>query len=330
MYHLKSQIPKGQDLFTKLLKKTDILIENFRPGVLEKLGFPWEVLQKINHRLILVRISGFGQSGPYVNKPAFDRIGMAIGGMSHVTGFPDGPPIRPGLALTDYMSGMFGVIGTLFAIYNRDIKGEGKGQIVDSSLYESSLRVMESAIADYGHDGVIKGRDGNRHISTIPSGHYLTKDRQYLSLAVAGNRVFAAFADAVGKPELKFDERFNTANGRHKHREELERITEEWIKVHTIDECIEIFEGFVPCSKVYTVDDMFKDSHFASRENIIKISTSKFGEICMQGIVPKLSETPGEVKWAGQDPGASNEEIYINDLKLTKRELRELQEDGVI
>jgi crotonobetainyl-CoA:carnitine CoA-transferase CaiB-like acyl-CoA transferase len=327
---LNLKVQKGKEILSKLLGNADILLQNFRPGVLEKLGFSWAKLQKINPRLILVNISGYGQSGPYVNRPAFDRIGMALGGLSHVTGFPDGPPIRPGLALTDYMSGMFGAIGAMFAVYSRDVVGTGKGQIVDASLYESVLRIMETAVVEYGYDGVIKGRTGNAHMATIPSGHYLTKDNQYVALAVAGDNLFATFADVIGRPELKYDDKFKTATGRFKNRAELEEITEKWAKDHTIDECINILGEEIPCSKIYNVEDMFKDPHLAFRNNILKIGTKIFGEIYMQGIVPKLSGTPGEVKWAGLPNGSSNEEVFINELKMTKNELEKLKAEGII
>lgn len=320
----------GKKILMDLLKDADVLVENFRPGVFAKLGFTWEKLHEHNPRLIFMSSSGYGQTGPNSHKPGFDRIGLAIGGLLHVTGFPDGPPIKPGLSVADFLTAMFGVIGIMFAVYNRDIVGSGKGQRVDCCLTESTLRIMESIIAEYSYDGFVRNRVGNGTLVTIPSGHFLTKDNQYLVLTVAGDKVFAEFAKAIDRPDLLESPEYSTAKGRMKNRDEINQIAEDWAKEHTIEECLTAFGDEVPCCKVYTVEDIVKDPHFAERNMILKVQTEKFGEIMMQGIVPKMSGTPGEVKWAGPSIGKFNEEIYCGQLGIKPEEFEKLKADGVI
>lgn len=321
---------EGKEILGEILEDADILIENFRPGVLDKLGFGWQKIHELYPRLILVSISGYGQTGPYKDKPGFNRIGLGMGGLSYVTGFPDGPPTIPGLAIGDYLAGTFAGLGAMYAVYNRDIVGTGKGQHVDCSLYEPILRIMESGVVEYKYDGTIKERAGNRHQATVPSGHYLTKDDSYLVLAVGGNKVFKDFAEKIGRPDLVTDERFTTGPNRTKYRDDIEIITEEWVRAHTIDECLEIFGDDVPCCKVYSVEDFFNDPQFEAREDLISIDTENFGKVWMQGIAPKLSETPGKVKWAGPELGAWNEKFYVEEFGMSKEKFEELKEKGVI
>jgi crotonobetainyl-CoA:carnitine CoA-transferase CaiB-like acyl-CoA transferase len=321
---------RGKELLIELLKDADVLIENFRPGVFKKLGFTWEMLHELNPRLIFMSSSGFGQTGPYSHRPGFDRIGLAMGGLMHITGFPDGPPVKPGLSVADFMTALFGVSGVMFAVYSRDVVGTGVGQRIDCCLTETTLRILESIIAEYSYDGFVRNRVGNGTLVTIPSGHFLTKDDKYLVLAVAGDKVFSTFAKAIGREDLLEDENYSTAKGRMKNRDEINKIAEKWIQEHTIDECLATLGDDVPNCKVYTVEDIVKDPHFAFREDIIKVPTKKFGEINMQGIVPKMSATPGEVKWAGAELGEYNKEIYCGKLTLSEKEFEKLQADGVI
>ncbi|MGL5514140.1 MAG: CaiB/BaiF CoA transferase family protein, partial [Sporomusa sp.] len=246
------------------------------------------------------------------------------------SGFPDGPPIKPGLSVADFMTAMFGVIGIMFAVYNRDVIGTGQGQRVDCCLTESTLRIMESIIAEYSYEGFIRNRVGNGTLITIPSGHFLTKDDQYLVLSVAGDKVFELFAKGIGRSDLLESEEYSTAAGRMRNRDEINQIAEDWARVHTIDECLEALGDDVPNCKVYTAEDILKDPHFKERNMIIDIDTPKFGQIKMQGIVPKLSGTPGEVNWAGPAIGEYTEEIYRGRLGMSKEEIDKLKADGVI
>ena len=197
-----------------MLKDADILVENMRPGALERLGFGWEVLHEKYPKLIMISISGYGQTGPYRNKPGFDRLGVAMGGLTYLTGLPESEPIRPGFSIADYTTGAFGLIGGLMALYNRDVCGTGVGQHVDASLYESILRINECNIADYSYKGIVRQRTGNSHPSTIPGGNFLTKDGKYLVLACGGEKLFKAFVTKIGREDMLEDERYNTVEAR--------------------------------------------------------------------------------------------------------------------
>ncbi len=324
---LDLRAPKGKELFRQLLSKADVFIENYRPGALDKLGFGWEQARMINPRLVMASVSGYGQTGPYRDKPGFDRLGMAMGGLTHLTGFPDGAPLRPGLALSDYLTGMFALSGVLMALYNRDVVGTGKGQHIDVALYESILRINEATLADYSYKGVVRNRAGNEHISTVPGGHYLTKDNKYLVLAVGGDKVFALFCKKIGREDMI--EKYNTGLIRHENRKDIDVVARDWVAQHTLAECLETFGDDIPNGPVFSVEDMFTDPHYKVRENIVRVP-SKYGEIGMQGVVPKLSETPGEVKWVGPDMGTFNKEVYQDLLGVGDAEFDALKSEGVI
>lgn len=322
--------PRGRDMLAELIKDADILIENFRPGVFAKLGFPWERLQKINSRLVYVCSSGYGQTGPKAHKPALDRIGLAVGGLLHITGLPGGPPIKPGVSVGDFMTAMFGCIGAMFAIYNRDVIGTGKGQMIDCCLAETTLRIQESIIAEYSYDGRIRERIGNAALVTIPSGHFLTKDGQYLVMTVVGDKVFQFFARAIGREDMLSNPEYNNAEGRIRNRDAINDIAAAWAREHTLDECLAILRDDVPSCRVYNVADIMKDEQFKFRNDIITMATKKFGQISMQNVVPKLSGTPGQVRWAGEEMGRFNKEVFCGKLGLSETELETLAAAGVI
>jgi crotonobetainyl-CoA:carnitine CoA-transferase CaiB-like acyl-CoA transferase len=321
---------KAKELLIELLKDADVLIENFRPGVFAKLGFTWEMLHEINPRLVFYSASGYGQTGPCSHKPGFDRIGLALGGFLHVTGFPGQPPIKPGVSVADFMTAMLGTIGIMFAIYNRDVIGSGVGQRIDGCLTETTLRMMESIIAEYSYDGTIRNRMGNGTMVTIPSGHFLTKDDEYVVFTVSGDKLFEQFAKAIGREDLLQSEKYSKAKGRMENLEEINQIAADWARAHTIDECMAALGDEVPNCKVYTAADIVKDPQFAFREALIKVPTKKFGELTMQGITPKMSGTPGKVEWAGPELGSYNEDVFCGKLKMSKEELAKLEADGVI
>jgi len=320
---------KGKELFKKIIKDADILVENFRPGTLEKLGFSWDVLQSINEKLIKVSISGYGQTGPKKDKPGYDRIGVALGGLSYITGLKDGPPIKPGTGIGDYLTGLFAALGAMFAVYYRDACGGKVGQVIDVALYESVFRTMESTVLDYSYSGTIRERNGNRHPATIPSGHYQTKDGKWLVLAVGSDKLFNTFTQLIGKPELAEDPRFATQMARRTYREDIEAITQEWAAQHNLQECLDILGDNVACSAIYTIEDIFKDAQFKARDNILEFEDERFGKISMQNVVPKLSLTPGKVKWAGPSLGYHNKEYY-KELGLSEFEIEQLKKEGII
>lgn len=321
---------KGKKLFVELLKTTDILVQNYRPGTLEKMGFDWETLQKINKRLILVSISGFGQSGPYSQRPGYDSIGMALGGLMYVTGDPKGPPLRPGTVVGDYLTGMMATIGAMFAVYYRDVVGTGVGQIVDTSLYESVFRVMESTAVEYSITGKVRERIGNGHKATVPSGNFHTKDDKWLAISVGNNNLFKAFANCIGRPDLANDPKYKTAVDRANDRHEIEAIAGRWIEEHTLAECLDIFSSHIPCAPIYSIEDIFNDPHYKARNAIVEVVDKKFGKISMQNAFPKLSLTPGAVKWSGPALGEHNAEIYKDIFGLDEENLAALKAENVI
>jgi len=321
---------EGKEIFKNLVKVSDVIVENFRPGTLEKLGLGWEVLQKINKKLILVRISGFGQSGPYKKRYAYNRIGLAMGGLTYISGYPDREPIMIPVALSDYLSGMFAALGVMYAIYYRDVRHKNIGQIVDIGLYESVFRIMEGTVVDYALTGKVRQRTGNDHPGSIPGGHYKTKDGKWIVIAVANNRVFERFADCISMPELKKDPRYKSQPERLKHRRELDIITYKWVSEHTLDECLNAFSEKVPISQIFSIKDIFEDPHYSARENIIAVPHKILGTIKMQNVVPKLSITPGKVKWAGLPLGEHNEQIFKGLLGLNDNEIKKLHKNKII
>ena len=320
---------KGKEILWDLIKDADILIENFRPGAFKRLGFTWEKMNKANPRLVYVCSSGYGQTGPESHKPGFDRIGLARGGFLEVTGFPGEPPVKPGLSVCDFYCAMFACIGAMFAIYSRDVVGTGKGQMIDCTLIESALRIQESIIAEHSYDGSVRTRIGNGTNVTVPSGHFLTSDDKYLVLTVSGDKLFQKFAEAIGKPELAKDPKYISGSLRTANRDELNEIAAVWARSHTIEECMEALGDEVPNCKVYNVEDIMKDEQFKAREALIKVPTEKFGDLWMQNVTPKMTGTPGEVKWAGAPLGKFNDEIFTR-LGYSAEQIAEMKTAGII
>jgi crotonobetainyl-CoA:carnitine CoA-transferase CaiB-like acyl-CoA transferase len=320
---------KGKEILKKLIKDADVLIENYRPGVFKRLGFSWEVLQELNPRLVYYCASGYGQTGPESHKPGFDRIGFARGGFLEINGFPGEPPIKPGISACDFFTALFGCAGVMFAIYNRDVVGTGKGQMIDACLTESSLRLQESIIAEYSYNGAVRTRMGNATNVTIPSGHFLTKDDKYLVLTISGDKLFKTFAEVSGMPELLENPNYKTGPLRAKHKDELNEIAAKWARLHTIDECLAVLGDEIPNCKVQNVVDIMKDEQFKFRNALIQVPTEKFGTVTMQNVTPKMSATPGEIKWAGAPLGKYNEEIYTR-LGYTTDQIKEMEAAGVI
>lgn len=327
---LKSE--KGKEILLRLVKEADVIVENYVPGVMEKLGFSFEELQKVNPKIILARISGYGQYGPKRDFPGYDRVGMAYSGVTYVTGDPEGEPVRPGICIADYTTGLFASYGILLAIINRDSVGTGKGQVVDIGLYESLFRLMESIPTDYKLFGEIRERTGNQHNLTAPGNNYLTKDGKWVGIAIANDRVFERFCKSIDREDLLKEERFSTNLKRTipENKKELDTICHDWVASHTFEECRVRMETSIPFAPVMSIEDIFKEEHYRVRENIIEIDQDTVGKVYMQGIVPKLSETPGEVKWAGAKLGAFNDEVYKNILGFSNEEIEKFKEEKVI
>ncbi|MBX6764080.1 MAG: CoA transferase [Rubrobacteraceae bacterium] len=321
---------EGQELARRLIAEADVLVENFRPGTMERWGLGYDALKEINPGLVMVRVSGYGQTGPYRERAGFGAIGEAMGGIRHVTGFPDLPPPRVGISLGDSLAATFGALGALTALYHRDARG-GRGQVVDVGIYEAVLALMESTIPEYVLTGHVRGRTGTVLPFVAPSNIYPTRDEDYVLIAGNADTVFRRLAKAVGRPEWAEDPRFATHHARGENMEELDALISEWTKQRTGDEVLRVMgEAGVPAGKVYTAKDMVEDEHYAARGNIVTVEDPEIGPFPMQNVVPRLTGTPGEVRWTGPALGQHNEEVYRGLLKLGDDELAALQGRGVV
>ncbi len=321
---------EGQDLARRLVAEADVLVENFRPGTLERWGLGYESLKETNPGLVMVRVSGFGQTGPYRDQAGFGAVGEAMGGIRHVTGFPDRPPPRTGISLGDSLAATFGALGALTALYHREAHG-GRGQVVDVGIYEAVLALMESTIPEYALTGHMRGRTGTVLPFVAPSNIYPTKDEDYVLIAGNADTVFGRLAKAVGHPEWADDERFATHHARGENMEELDGMISAWTRERSVEAVIEVLaEAGVPTGKVFTAEDMLEDPHYGARENVVTVEDPEIGAFPMQNVVPRLSETPGEVRWTGPALGQHNEEVYGGLLKLSKEERAGLRERGIV
>ncbi len=321
---------EGQELARKLISEADVLVENFRPGTLEKWGLGYEKLKSLNPGLVMVRVSGYGQTGPYSGRAGFGSIGEAMGGIRHVTGFEDQAPPRTGVSLGDSLAATFGALGALTALYHREAHG-GEGQVVDVGIYEAVLAMMESTIPEYVLADNIRGRTGTVLPFVAPSNIYPTKDDDYVLIAGNADTVFTRLAKAVGHPEWAEEDRYATHHARGENMAELDEKISAWTRERSVEEVLDAMaEAGVPSGKVFTAKDMVEDEHYAARENVVTVEDPEIGAFPMQNVVPRLSDTPGEVRWTGPTLGQHNEEIYGDVLGLDAKELAELQERGTI
>jgi len=323
------RVPEGQDLARRLIATADILIENFRPGTLEKWGLSPQDLMKDHPGLIIVRVSGYGQTGPYSDRAGFGGIGEAMGGWRHIVGDPDRAPSRMGISIGDSLAATYGCLGALAALRHRDQTGQG--QVVDSSLYEAVLQVMESMIPDYATSGHIRERSGSFLPGIAPSNVYRCKDGDYL-IGANQDTVFGRLCAAMERPDLAKDPRYVDHINRGRNQLELDALIEDWTKTLTVDELEALMiKAGVPAGKIYRAPEMLADPHFAAREAIIDVEHPRWGTLKMQNVFPKLSATPGNVRSiAPQTVGQDNAEVYGSILGLTPTELADLQGRGLI
>ena len=323
---------RGQDLVRKLVAGADVLVENFKPGTLERWGLSPEELHKINPGLIIARVSGYGQTGPYAERPGFASVGEAMGGLRHINGYPDQPPPRTGISLGDTLSGMFAAQGVLMALYWRDGLGNGKGQVVDASIIESCFAMMESALPEYDKLGVIRNPSGTGLANVSPSNIFPTSDDKWVVIAANLDPMFIRLCKAMSQPELAENPRYVTHLERGKNAAELDGLIAEWTKTLTAENLTALLdEHGVVVGPIYTIADIAKDPHFQARDMIHRVDDPDFGDIAVPGIVPKLSVVPGEISWLGpQEPGSHNQEIYGDLLGLNGDEMAELENDGII
>ena len=326
---LNLRVKDGQELAKELISKADFLLENFRPGTLERWNLSYEELRIINPRLIMIRVSGFGQTGPYSKRAGFGAVGESMGGLRYVCGDPSTPPSRMGISIGDSLAATFACIGALTALHHRERTGEG--QVVDSAIYEAVLNMMESLITEYDQAGYIRERHGAILPNVAPSNVYPTKDDSIILIAANQDTVFGRLAEAMGQPELTKDKRYATHAARGVHQEELDELVAAWTRTLDADE-IELImaESGVPAGKIYRAPDMLEDAQFKARQAIITVMHPKFGELRMQNVAPKLSATPGKVRAPAPELGQHNEEIYGQLLNLSTKRIAKLKSEGII
>lgn len=325
--NLKS--PEAIALIKKMIVDTDILVENMRPGALEKLGLDWETLKSINPKLTFVRISGYGQSGPYKDKPGFGAIGEAMGGIRYTTGSQDSAPARVGVSLGDSLASLHAVIGALMSIVN--IKtNNGNGQIVDVSLAESVFNIMESVVPEYDLHGFIRERSGGSLPGIAPSNTYRTKDNAFVVIAGNSDPIFKRLMHVIGREDLANRPEFEHNDGRAQQSDLLDAAIESWSRQHSIDEVLQQLEqAEVPSGRIYSVADMVNDPHFNARDMLLSTELPDGQVVKMPGIVPKLSETPGQVKWRGPELGEHTEYV-LKQYGYQAEEIESLRVSGVV
>jgi len=322
---------KGKDILFRLLADADVFIENFRPGRLESWGIHYEDLAKINPRLIMVRVTGFGQTGQYSSQPGFGTLVEAMSGFAEMTGEPNGPPMLPQFPLADSCAGFYATIATMFAIYNRDVVGTGKGQVVDVSIWESLYSILGPNALVHSLTGKTAMRMGNRAPTSAPRNTYRTKDGRWVALAGATQTTAARLFTVMGKPELMDDPRFKTNMNRVKNVEELDAYIADWMGQHTLKEISAIFiDNEVPFGPVYNVADIAADPHAIVRNMIVDVPDEDGQTLPMEGVFPRMTATPGKIRHAGKTMGADNDDVYFERLGLSREEVAALSKEGIV
>jgi formyl-CoA transferase len=319
---------EGQALLLELAAKADFLLENFRPGTLEKWNLGWDRLHAANPRLIMIRVSGYGQTGPYAGRAGFGAIGEAMGGLRYVVGDPGSPPARVGISIGDSLAAIFACVGALAALHHRDRTGQG--QVVDSAIYEAVLGMMESLITEFDQTGFIRERTGAILPNVAPSNVYPTRDGLVL-IAANQDTVFRRLCEAMRQPELAADARYVNHQARGAHQQELDELIGRWTAGQTTAEVLDLMDrSGVPAGQIYRAPEMLADPHFAAREAIVDVPHPQFGRIRMQNVVPKLSGTPGGVRAPSPALGEHNDAIYLDMLGLPRERYQSLKAAGVI
>jgi len=325
---LNLRAAEGQAIAGALIAGADIVVENFRPGTMEKWGLGYEALATANPRLIMARVSGFGQSGPYAHRAGYGLIGEAMGGLRAITGEPDRPPARAGVSIGDSLAAVHAVMGVLMALHVRE--KTGRGQVIDAAIYESVLAMMENLVTEYDITGYVRERSGSILPGIAPSNVYPAADGQIL-IGGNGDTVFARLCEAMGEPALKDDPRYRDHNSRGANQAELDERIAAWTRMQPLTALLALLEtNGVPCGRVYRAPDMLEDPQFQAREAIVPVEHPVFGRIRMQNVFPKLSETPGQVRWPGPALGEHTDAVLGELLGYDAAKLAKLRADGVI
>lgn len=326
---LNLRSPEGQAIARSLIEKADVLIENFRPGSMEKWGLTYESLSAANPKLVMARVSGFGQTGPYAKRAGYGLIGEAMGGLRHITGEPDRPPARAGISIGDSLAATHAVMGVMMALHARE--RTGRGQVVDAAIYESVLAMMENLITEYDITGYVRERSGSILPGIAPSNVYPAAKDEMILIGGNGDTVFRRLAETMGRPDLATDERFVDHAARGRNQAELDTIIADWTRTQSLEDLLTLLEdNGVPCGRVYRAPDMLTDPQFIAREAIVETEHPVFGKIRMQNAFPKLSETPGEVRWPGPALGEHTEAVLTQMAGLDAAEVAALKARGVV
>jgi crotonobetainyl-CoA:carnitine CoA-transferase CaiB-like acyl-CoA transferase len=328
---LDIRTPEGLDILKRMLPKFDVLVENFRPGTLAKWGLPTEEIRRANPDLTVLRVSGFGQTGPRARDAGFARVAEAMSGLTILCGETDRSPLHLGYPIADGMTGVFGAFSIMMALYRRLNDPAARGEEIDLSLYESIHRILEFLVIEYDQLGAVRERSGNRSQYAVPSGVYRTDDNRWVSLACSTQSVFERMAEAMARTDLIDDARFRNNADRVTNADAIEEIVTAWFGANVFPHISQLLsEKGVAFSLVFTAKDAFEDDHYAARENIVAVEDSELGTIRMQGIVPKLRDAPGAVRRAGPALGQHNAEVYKELLGLSADEIASLNEKGII
>ena len=321
---------EGKELFLKLVTQCDVLIENFRTGTLDKWGLDAETLRKANPKLVIARVTGYGQTGPNGPVAGFGTPATAFSGMTYITGYKDRPPVSPSFSLVDYVTGLYTAMSVMMALYHRD-KLDGEAQEIDISLYEGIFRMMEILVADYHQNNNIRQRNPKLTGTSSPGGTYETADGKWVVLVCSTDRTWEYLTNAMERADLLTDTRFVTMKDRVKNDSELDKIVSDWVRSLDYAALTEVVNrAGVPVSLVYSIEDIFNDAHYAARQNIVEMPHPTLGSIKMPGIVPHFSGTPGEIKWVGGTLGEFNNDVYSELLGMTEEEINHLKESGII
>jgi formyl-CoA transferase len=323
---------RGRELLKRLVARSNIVVENFRPGTLEKWDLGYEALKQINPMLILVRISGYGQTGPFSHKAGFGTPATAFSGLTYMQGYSDRPPVSPPFPLADYVTGTFGALAALAAYIHLKIHEGAGGQQIDIALYESVFRMLETVVAQYDLAGEARERVGHGLVEAVPAGAFECQDGKWVVLVTSTDRTFHRLAEVMGRTDMLTDPRFDTNQHRVQNRRETLAVVEEWFAGRTSAEALQVLDDAgVPVCPIHSMADIFQDPHYRARENLIEVEHPVLGKVTMPGIVPKFSDTPGSVRFAAPAAiGAHNREVYQDELGLSPEEVEELRRDEVI
>jgi formyl-CoA transferase len=321
--------PEGQEIVRKLARSADVLIENFRPGTLEKWGLGYDALAVDNPGLVMLRLSGFGQSGPMRDQAGFGAIGESMGGLRYLTGFPDRPPVRSNLSIGDAIASLHGVIGALMALHHRDARG-GKGQVVDVALYEAVFSMLESTLPEYDMFGIVRQRTGSNLTGIVPSNTYLSRDGQHVVIGANGDSIFKRLMVLIGRDDFAADPSLADNAGRARRADELDRVIGEWTARHDADDCVrQLNDAQVPNGKIYSAADIVRDPQYLAREMIREVTLPDGATLKVPGVVPKLSDTPGDIEWIGPTLGEHTDEV-LGCLGYATEEIAVLRARGIV